>query len=178
MVLNRTYLGNVVPSRPFGVCRQEDYFPPPTQQASTINTRSSVRYPLTTNTDTMTNTNKRITSAITPTASDSSNNNNINNNINSNNNPPAPSLPYYALTVCAATDRSHRPLLVEWLEHLALLGVDHAFLYNTAPYADQHRLPLALADYLSEGWVTVVPWAYESCFRGMASGRFLEYQGE
>jgi hypothetical protein len=174
MVLNRTYLGNVVPSRPFGVCRQEAYFPPPTQQSSIISATSSVRYPLTTNTDTKASTNKRKTSASTPTTASSSNNNNIKNNPP----PPAPSLPYYALAVCAATDRSHRPLLVEWLEHLALLGVGHAFLYNTAAYADQHRLTLALVDYLSEGWVTVVPWAYESCFRGMASGRFLEYQGE
>lgn len=39
-------------------------------------------------------------------------------------------------------------------------------LYNTAPPADQPRLPRALSDGLREGWVTVVPWPYQSCYRG------------
>ena len=82
------------------------------------------------------------------------------------------------LSVCTATGRSDRGRLVEWIEYHRLMGVDHFYLYDTSIKQKAGGLRTLLADYASEGVVTVVPWAYENCVRGMAGGRFLTYAPE
>lgn len=44
---------------------------------------------------------------------------------------------------------------------------------DAAPHAQLLRL---LADYVAEQRVTLVPWPYENCVRGMASGRGITYE--
>ena len=82
------------------------------------------------------------------------------------------------LSVCTATGRSDRGRLVEWIEYHRLMGVDHFYMYDTSRQQNGGGLRTLLADYVSEGVVTVVPWAYENCVRGMAGGRFLTYTPE
>ena len=82
------------------------------------------------------------------------------------------------LSVCTATGRSDRGRLVEWIEYHRLMGVDHFYLYDTSLKQKTGGLRTLLADYVSEGVVTVVPWVYENCVRGMAGGRFLAYTPE
>lgn len=79
---------------------------------------------------------------------------------------------HYELSVCSATSRASRKHLVEWIEYHALQGVDHFYLYDTASHGQgQGRLQHVLQDYVSKGAVTVVPWPYDNCMHGMASGR-------
>jgi len=48
------------------------------------------------------------------------------------------------------------------------VGVEHVFFYNTAPGELQHTVYNAMSDFIVEGFVTEVPWPYESCVHGMA----------
>ena len=79
------------------------------------------------------------------------------------------------LSVCTATGRSDRGRLVEWIEYHKLMGVDHFYIYDTSTKQKAGGLLTLLADYVSEGVVTVVQWGYENCVRGMAGGRFLTF---
>ena len=78
---------------------------------------------------------------------------------------------HYNICVCTASDRFSRDNLVEWLEYHRLLGVEHFFIYNTAPKSGQAAVFSILHDYIKEGLVTIVAWSYSNCVRGMASGR-------
>ena len=82
------------------------------------------------------------------------------------------------LSVCTATGRSDRGRLVEWIEYHRLMGVDHFYIYDTSTKQKAGGIRTLLADYVSEGVVTVVQWGYENCVRGMASGRYLTYLPE
>ena len=78
---------------------------------------------------------------------------------------------YYGIAVCTATNRINRSHMVEWLEYHKYLGVDHFFIYLTSS-TTQHSTDYAtLSDYVLEGTVTIVPWGYQNCVKGMASGR-------
>lgn len=79
------------------------------------------------------------------------------------------------LSVCTATGRGNRAYLVEWIEYHRLMGVDHFYIYDTSRRQNGGGILTLLLDYVSEGVVTVVPWAYENCVRGMASGRFVMF---
>ena len=59
---------------------------------------------------------------------------------------------------------------------LQISGVEHFFIYNTAyPAERQQDLQKFLFDYITEGVVSLVPWPYLNCVRGMASGRITTY---
>lgn len=79
------------------------------------------------------------------------------------------------LSVCTATGRSDRAHLIEWIEYHRLIGVDHFYIYDTSKQQNGRGILTLLSDYVSEGVVTIVPWAYDNCVRGMASGRFLTW---
>ena len=78
---------------------------------------------------------------------------------------------YYGISVCTATGRINRSHMVEWIEYHKYLGVDHFYIYLTSPTAQHTINYAALSDYVKEGTVTIVPWGYQNCVRGMASGR-------
>ena len=80
------------------------------------------------------------------------------------------------LSVCTATGRNDRARLVEWIEYHRLIGVDHFYIYDTSRQQGLHSVSSALSDYVSEGVVTVVPWGYENCVRGMGGGRFVTWR--
>ena len=83
---------------------------------------------------------------------------------------------YYGISVCTATGRVNRSSMVEWIEYHKHLGVDHFFIYFTS-LTIQHEVAYAtLSDYIMEGIVTIVPWGYENCVRGMASGRWCHWR--
>ena len=82
---------------------------------------------------------------------------------------------YYGISVCTATGRINRSHIVEWIEYHKYLGVDHFFIYLTSPTAHHSMDYAALSDYVIEGTVTVVPWGYQNCVRGMASGRWCHW---
>jgi hypothetical protein len=98
------------------------------------------------------------------------------------------------MLICTATSRRSRPHLVEWIEYHLLLGVNHFVLYDTtipatlggvgsdrtaqrtptyhsATPSAEASLSNVIADYIAKGVVTVIPWPYNNCVRGMASGR-------
>jgi hypothetical protein len=77
----------------------------------------------------------------------------------------------YDLVVCTATARSHRDELVEWIEYHRMQGVQHFYIYNTA-LSDVDQLSKVLSDYIADGVVSVIPWHFMNCVRGMASGRW------
>lgn len=85
----------------------------------------------------------------------------------------------FRLSICTATMERSRADLVEWIEFHRLVGVQHFFIYDTKPAPSVPRLASStlgsiLADYVSEGLVTVVPWPYSNCVRGsMASGDWV-----
>lgn len=81
----------------------------------------------------------------------------------------------YTIAVCTATSRYDRQHLVEWLEFHKLMGIEHFYIYNTAPRNQQNQLHNTLSDYISEKNVTIVSWPYDSCVDGMASGRWLHW---
>ena len=75
------------------------------------------------------------------------------------------------------------------------VGVEHFFIYDTSTPSTRSVNPAAgsgngsgdgggapaglrgmLADYISERLVTVVPWHFSNCVRGMASGRDIGWQ--
>ena len=78
----------------------------------------------------------------------------------------------YGLSVCTATGRTNRAYLVERIEHYVYLGVNRFYIYSTA---DLETLLEVLSDYIREGVVVVVPWMYENCVKGTASGRYVIY---
>ena len=82
---------------------------------------------------------------------------------------------YYGISVCTATGRIDRSHIVEWIEYHKYLGVDHFFIYLTSPRAQHGMDYAALSDYVIEGTVTIVPWGYQNCVRGMASGRWCHW---
>ena len=82
---------------------------------------------------------------------------------------------YYGISVCTATGRINRRDLVEWLEYHQHLGVDHFFIYLTSLVSQHSIAYAALSDYVTEGIVTIVPWGYQNCVRGMASGRWCHW---
>ena len=79
------------------------------------------------------------------------------------------------LSICTATGRGDRARLVEWIEYHRLIGVDHFYIYDTSRRQGSRSVLSTLSDYVSEGVVTVVPWAYENCVRGMGGGRFATW---
>ena len=81
----------------------------------------------------------------------------------------------YSLTVCTATARTDRAALVEWIEYHKLLGVDHFFIYLTSEHRRHRDMVAAVSDYIEEGTVTLVPWAYKNCVEGMAGGRSAQW---
>ena len=82
---------------------------------------------------------------------------------------------YYGISVCTATGRITRSHMVEWIEYHKYLGVDHFYIYITSPTAQHTTDYAALSDYVTEGTVTIVPWGYQNCVRGMASGRWCHW---
>jgi hypothetical protein len=83
----------------------------------------------------------------------------------------------YDLTLCAATSRTYRPHLVEWLEYHLMLGIQHFYLYDTTLWNHpiEKSLHHTLQDYILRGVVTVIRWPYENCVKQMASGRWVNY---
>jgi hypothetical protein len=83
----------------------------------------------------------------------------------------------YDLTLCAATSRTFRPHLVEWLEYHLMLGIQHFYLYDTTlwDHPREGSLQQILHDYIRRGLVTVVRWPYENCVKNMASGRWVNH---
>ena len=84
----------------------------------------------------------------------------------------------YNLSIVTATSRDDGDQLVEWIEYHLLLGVDHLFVYNTAPSHSetQVRISKVLYHYFKKGLVTEVLWPYKNCLlEGMAKGRYTRY---
>jgi Glycosyltransferase family 92 len=77
----------------------------------------------------------------------------------------------YDVSVCTATGYASRRKLVEWIEYHKLLGVQHFFIYDMASFGSKQKVKDVLADYLAEGTVTIVPWRYSNCVKGMGGGR-------
>lgn len=86
----------------------------------------------------------------------------------------------YKLSVCTATDRSHRAQLVEWIEYHRIVGVEHFFLYDTSAWevVDAMLLSVVLKDYIRDGIVTVVRWPYQNCVKNMGSGRWINIMAQ
>ena len=83
---------------------------------------------------------------------------------------------YYGISVCTATARINRKNIVEWIEYHKHLGVDHFYIYLTS-MINQHNIAYTiLSDYIAEGIVTITPWGYENCVKGMASGRWCHWR--
>ena len=82
---------------------------------------------------------------------------------------------YYGVSVCTATGRINRSHIVEWIEYHKYLGVDHFFIYLTSSTTQHSMDYAALSDYVIEGTVTIVPWGYQNCVKGMASGRWCHW---
>ena len=83
---------------------------------------------------------------------------------------------YYGVSVCTATGRINRSHIVEWIEYHKYLGVDHFFIYLTSSTTQHSMDYAALSDYVIEGTVTIVPWGYQNCVKGMASGRWCHWK--
>ena len=83
---------------------------------------------------------------------------------------------YYGISVCTATGRVKRSSMVEWIEYHKHLGVDHFFIYLTSLTIQHDEAHAVLSDYVMEGTVTIIPWSYENCVRGMASGRWCHWR--
>jgi hypothetical protein len=100
----------------------------------------------------------------------------------------------FSVVVCSATSRSPKLELLEWIEYYRLLGVEHFFIYDTCMNrAGEFRrkdhgsnaqtevehcsnlLSSALSYYVRSKIVTIIPWHYENCVRGMASGRGVSF---
>jgi hypothetical protein len=81
----------------------------------------------------------------------------------------------FDMAICTATGRADRERLVEWIEYYRLLGVEHFFIYDTAPMpapatatasgSSPQKLDNVLSDYVSEGIATVIPWKVRAVAR-------------
>ena len=95
--------------------------------------------------------------------------------------PPSPPLTppkeelYRNLLICTATTRTNHAHLIEWIQYHTALGADQIVLYDihTTPTLTPSLSEL-LAKYITDGIVVVVPWPYENCVKGMASGRRVD----
>ena len=48
-------------------------------------------------------------------------------------------------------------------------------MYLTSPTAQHGMDYAALSDYVIDGTVTIVPWGYQNCVRGTASGQWCHW---
>jgi hypothetical protein len=82
----------------------------------------------------------------------------------------------HKLSICTTINAvDNTAELIEWIEFHLMRGVDHIFLYNTALIPRVQLLVNAtLSGYVEKGLITIVPWFYENCVKGMASGRSIE----
>jgi adenylate kinase family enzyme len=79
----------------------------------------------------------------------------------------------HKISLCTASNRILENGFVEWIEYHRLIGIDHFFIYNTN--ISSSRLNGALTKYIDMGLVTLIHWPYSNCVKGMASGRWMQW---
>ena len=80
----------------------------------------------------------------------------------------------FDIAACSAvTEPASREHLVEWIEYHRIVGVQHFVLYDVTARRGGDTgtsLRALVADYITEGIVTVVPWPYQDCTKQPRDG--------